>query len=79
MKKLVFSVKDNKVGFGEPFTAPSEGLAIRSFGEQASNTDTPLTKYPEDFELYKIGEIDTETGEIKNELKLIATASQYKK
>jgi len=75
----ILAIKDKKIGFDVPFTMPNEGAAIRSFGEACKNKESNLAKYPEDFELFSIGEFDTATGEIKpNEIKLICTAEQFK-
>jgi len=39
--------------------------AIRSLGEACENKNINLSKYPEDYELFVIGEFNAETGEIK--------------
>jgi len=63
--KPMFSVRDTASGaFGYPFVAPHVGLAVRAFGDEANGSrgDNDLTRHPEQFDLYQIGEFDDVTG-----------------
>lgn len=58
-----FSIWDKKaVTFGQMFPSHTLGTAERSFKDSMSNPDSPHSKYPDDFSLYLILEIDEDTG-----------------
>lgn len=66
MKHILVSLKDTKSGiFTPPIPFRSTGEARRAYSE-AILKDPMLSKYPEDFELYHVGDWDNETGEIKS-------------
>jgi hypothetical protein len=65
MNLKVFAVRDRAtVQFGTPMFLVSDGQAIRSFGDEVNrkSADNNLNAHPEDFDLYKLGSYDTETG-----------------
>lgn len=69
MKVPVLSIRDSLVGFGSPFTAVNEDVAIRGFANSIrrcleSDVDDPVS--PEDLSLYRIGEFDTVDGVISS-------------
>jgi len=65
MLKL-FSVRDIKgYSFAAPMAIPSVGIAKRSFLEACAAPSGPLYKYPEDYQLYQVGEFDPNCGELK--------------
>lgn len=79
MKNKLYAIKDNKVGFlNAPFIAPNNAAAIRMFGDTTMNIDTLLNKHPEDYELYYLGEMDENTGELISEVKFLETATAFK-
>lgn len=58
-----FSVKDIKAAaFAPPFFMPRQEAAVRAFTDACSGGDTMLTKHPDDFALYCIGEYDDARG-----------------
>lgn len=62
-KLIVYSVRDLKAEyFISPFTLHSDAEAIRSFGDAVSKGGTTLSDHPEDFQLYKVGEFDIDSG-----------------
>lgn len=62
-KTELFSVKDVKSGtFESPFRSTNSVTAIRSFAHNVNNPELLIKEYPEDFDLYKIGEFDPDTG-----------------
>lgn len=68
MKMYVFCVKDSAMGaFGSPFFVAAPGLATRSFTDEINRAaeDNQMYKHSVDFDLYKLGEFDTETGEFE--------------
>lgn len=78
MKYLLFSVFDTAVKeYLPPFAARSIAEATRSFGEIANDKNHLFGKYPEQFCLYSVGEIEAETGELKINLINLGLGSQY--
>jgi len=65
MKLKILVVRDIKADvYGQPFYSATKGAAVRNFGDQCQNGDpnNMLTKHPEDFELYYLGEYDDENA-----------------
>jgi len=63
--KLV-AVRDSKGNnFGSPGTAKTLGSAERDFQTLVNTPDTLPNRFPEDFDLYELGEFDDTTGVIK--------------
>jgi hypothetical protein len=78
-KQQGFAVLDVKSKlFNQPYFVATNGVAIRGFAN-ACEKENELQKYPEDFQLYHIGEYDMETGLLHplDQPKLIATASEF--
>lgn len=62
MKKL-FAIYDVKSeSYGPVFGVPHDAVAIREFGAALSNEQSPLAKYPDDFELHCVGEFVDDMG-----------------
>lgn len=84
-KTKLFAIHDKKIGFNDVYCRPSEGAAIREFGEsckyrEGAQNQSPMATFPSDFALYHIGEMDMLTGIITIEVaqpKKIADATQY--
>lgn len=63
MLKQVFSVYDKKAKiFCQPFYAENSEVAIRSFAYAANDKTVDLGRYPTDFDLFKLGSFDDQTG-----------------
>lgn len=64
MQKLkMFSVRDAKAEiYNAPFYKRSIGEAERDFKTALTDDKNPNAKYPEDFDLFLIGEYDDSTG-----------------
>lgn len=65
MKLLIFVVRDRASdAFGNPMFLVSTGQAIRSFTDEVnrSGTDNMMFMHPDDFDLYSLGEFDTDSG-----------------
>lgn len=59
------SVYDSKSeSFASPFFVPTLGVASRSFVDEVKRVDPSnmLNSHPEDFELFHVGDFDTDTG-----------------
>lgn len=69
MQKLViFSIFDKKaVAYNQPFYYHQKGQAIRALQDNVNEPNSPISKHPEDYALYKIGEFDDLSGEIKSQ------------
>lgn len=68
MNLKIYAVRDNATEqFGNPMFMVSNGQALRSFTDEVNNKESTnlLHKHPEDYELYEIGEYDTDTGEFQ--------------
>jgi len=63
---LIFSIYDRKAAYYLPlFTMRSEADAIRQFNSIVTQSDTDVSKYPADYDLVAIGDIDLEIGRIE--------------
>lgn len=59
----LFSVRDVKAeSFGAPMSILTTGLALRGFAEAASDPQSPLHKFPNDYVLYELGEYEPNSG-----------------
>ena len=66
MNKILFSIYDKKSEKHDGFMVLEEDIqAVRGFS-QACEQNQVFKKWPEDFALYKLGEIDTKKGLIKS-------------
>ena len=64
MKYPMYCYRDAKVGFMPPQCDQSEQAAIRGFSYAINGNDGMMNYSPKDFDLYKVGEFDTETGKV---------------
>lgn len=61
----LYSIYDRKAGYYLPiFQRRTDADAIREFTEVVTMGDGPISKYPSDFELCDLGQMDLDTGEI---------------
>ena len=66
MKCPIYSVRDNKSGFGTPIFEMNDQSAIRGFSYRINNPGI-MQFCPSDFDLYKVGVFDSEKGIIISE------------
>lgn len=81
MDLKILSIYDQKSGvWFTPFTARSMGEAIRMFCDTVDDPSTVLHKYPQDFDLFHIGNFENTTGVITTASPAvhIGSALQYK-
>lgn len=77
MKLFCFSVHDTKVGaFMPPFFMRSKGEAVRAFMDNAADGTSQLSKHPEDFALWNIGEFDDVSGQFTGNVEVIMRAAE---
>lgn len=63
MKLKIFSIYDHKAQqYNSPVFLSTEGQAIRLFGDQANEQDSPIAKHPEDYSLFLLGEFTDDDG-----------------
>lgn len=64
MVNPVFCIRDRKGSFWSPRIEQNEGSARRSFAMLVndSSPSNPVSFAPHDFELYRIGDFDNDTG-----------------
>ena len=59
----LYSIYDAKANtYCAPFECVSNGVAIRQLMDLVSDAKTTVSRYPEDFSLYFVGDFDTDTG-----------------
>lgn len=63
MTQKTYSVRDSKTEiFSPPFMAHTHGEAERNFKQACQDTQSQICKFPEDYDLYYLGEYDNNTG-----------------
>lgn len=63
--KILCTIKDTAVeAFGPTFEVRATGEAMRMFKDEVNNEQSRINKHPQDFELYKVGMFDDQTGEL---------------
>lgn len=62
----IYAYRDQKVGFMvPPIVEQSDQAAVRNFSYAINGNEGLMNYSPADFDLFKIGEFNTETGELK--------------
>lgn len=65
MKLQAFSIYDSKaVAYAPPFFMARPELALRAFRDLAADPASNVSKHPEDYALFLLGEFDDSTGAI---------------
>lgn len=63
MKLKLFSVFDEKAkSFIAPFAMPTDAMAVREFAGCVNDEKHAFGRNPEDYTLFRLGEVDVETG-----------------
>ena len=66
MQQEIFTIRDSKAGsYGIPFYSPTPGTAERQLRELTNDPQSMVHKYPEDYDLYKIGSYNQLTGNLE--------------
>lgn len=66
MKLEIFSMRDVKAGsFGAPMHFVNRAVAIRSLSEAVKNPESTLSKFPEDYQLFHVGDFDQNSGVVE--------------
>jgi len=67
MKLKIFSLRDQKIdAFMAPLAMQTTGQVIRMLQDEIERNEPTniVAKHTEDFELFEVGEFDTDTGQI---------------
>lgn len=65
MRLKVYSVRDSKGGiYHPPMFLRSHGEAERAFNQVAKDTTKQIGQYPEDYDLFYLGEYDDTDGKL---------------
>lgn len=79
MIKKIFTVFDKKAKSTQPiYEATTDLVAIRDFSMLCQNDKVEMIrKFPDDYCLMCLGELDTDTGAITPNVRIIAEAKEY--
>lgn len=65
MTQKIYSIRDAKAEyFTQPFFKKTHGEAERDFTQLVNDDKSSIAQFPEDFDLYYLGDYDTETGKM---------------
>lgn len=77
MKHVICSIYDSATeAYMRPFTAQSEGQALRMFEDEARRPDSDIGRHPQDYALFIIGKFDDHNAELTNEIKCLRRAHE---
>lgn len=65
MKQPVCCIRDQLTGYLSPFVCNNEAVAKRDFSVIIRDDNNTMYHNPQHFDLYLIGEFDTDTGKIE--------------
>lgn len=75
----MYSIRDLKSSFAPPVCISNNEVAKRWFGTRVSE-DVTMKFEPGDFDLYKVGEFTTETGEVTHiQGELVCNGKEFEK
>jgi len=64
--RIICAIKDGAVdAYETTFEVRAQGEALRMFLDEVQNPQSRIHRHPEDFELYKIGMFDEQSGELQ--------------
>lgn len=84
MKKMLLVIYDSKAEmYMNPFSVPTLGVAYRNLADEVARVSDPSNQFAHhagDFELYRLGVFDDESGEIvaEKEPRLVCRLSDLK-
>lgn len=75
MKITIYAIKDQVVGeFESPFYMKNNGTAMRACSDMI---EAGKISNPKDKQLYQLGELDTETGEILSKVVFVCNLADF--
>lgn len=72
----LYAIKDELNGYTSPIPFMNEELARRYLKDQYMSNPT-VKNTPDDFSIWKLGALETETGHIESEVTLLERAKNY--
>lgn len=67
MHYKMFSIRDQKAEiFTPPFYKKTHGEAERDFNSLVNDSKSTVSQFPDDFDLYYVGDYDDQTGVVKS-------------
>lgn len=79
MKNKLYSIKDVLVGFKPMFVAPNDKYAIRMLEQLVNDVNVnDIKNSPKDYQLFYMGEMDDQTGEVFTDVQFLANAIDLK-
>lgn len=60
----VYCIRDVKTGFLTPTFEVNDAVAMRNFSHAVQNSDSILFSHCKDFDLYKVGTFDSDSGRL---------------
>jgi len=83
MQLKMYSIRDSKAEcFNQPWFAKTHGEAERNFAQLSRDQKSMVSQFPEDYDLYYVGDYDDNTGKMipldspKHIMKAISVATQ---
>lgn len=61
----IYSVRDSLTGFKTITIGDNDAESMRGFAHACYSQDSLMNSHPNDYTLYRIGELNTDTGEIE--------------
>lgn len=78
MKIPLFAIRDKKIGFSQPFAKVNRTDAERAFISSVKASQPNIcNEYPEDKQLWYLGELDDQTGRLSGEPEYLLDAIQF--
>jgi hypothetical protein len=75
----LYSIFDSKVNsFAPPFVATNDQEAIRMFKTSINYGESTLNMYPEDFDLFRLGSFNSESGTFDSQLEKLCNCLSLK-
>lgn len=66
MKSKIYSVYDIKAKiYDRPFFLQNSGVAMRAFGDAVKDSSSAISKHPEDYRLFELGEYNDLTAKFE--------------
>ena len=78
MKFPLYAIRDSLIGFSMPVIRDNDAIACRAFEYDILRDDSPYKNHPEHFQLFHIGEYDTDTGVVDScSPRMVASATDF--
>ena len=75
----LYSVKDVKAAsYFRPFPSVNDQVAIRDLKSLVNSKESEISNYPEDYELWYIGDFDEKIGTIVSDLNFLVNCQDLK-